>query len=130
MGARSDLLSVAWRNVLELSLHHLVAGETQPCGKARPGAVPLAKHGAAALLRARNHAVDALDVVNPVRQGLRYDVLHGEASLVKKPLNLLDTLAITPGPPGGNFLGCRVRKEGRKHASKPVRGRRFQQTGL
>src|SRR5258708_30997733 len=109
MGARLDLLSVARRDVLELGLHHLVAGKTQPRGEARPVAVDLAKHGAAALLGARDHAVDALDVVNPTRQGLRDDVLHGEAGLVEKTLNLLDTLAITPGPPAGNFLGCPVR---------------------
>src|SRR5215467_11736098 len=106
------LLSAARRNVLELSLHHLVAGETQQRGKARPVALDLAKHGAAALFRARDHAVDALDVVNPICQGLRDDMLHGEAGLVKKTLNLLDTLAIAPGPPGGNLVDCRVRKEG------------------
>src|SRR5260221_11017137 len=89
MGARFDLLSAAGQNVLELSLHHLVAGETQPRGKARPVAVDLAKHGAAALLGARDHAVDALDVFNPVRQGLRDDVLHGEAGLVKRPSTCL-----------------------------------------
>src|SRR5258707_12616922 len=130
MAARFALLSMARRHVLELSLHHLVAGETQPRGKARPVAVYLAKHGAAALLRARDHAVDALDVVNPIRQGLRDDVLHGEAGLVEKTLNLLDTFTITPGPSGHNFADCRLRQEGRKHAGKSVGGRRFQQARL
>src|SRR5260370_29238119 len=128
MGAGFALLSAAGQNVLELRLHHLVAGETQPRGKARPVAVYLAKHGAAALLRARDHAVDALDVVNPIRQGLRDDVLHGEAGLVEKTLNLLDTFTITPGPSGHNFADCRLRQEGRKNARESAGGRRFPQT--
>src|SRR2546426_9125576 len=112
MGARFALLGMARCHLLELSLHHLVASEAQPRGEARPVAVDLAKHGAAALLRACDHAVDALDVFNPIRQRLRDDVLHGEAGLVEKTLNLLDTLAIALGPPDSNFIECRVRKEG------------------
>src|SRR5258707_11564826 len=111
MAARFALLSMARRHVLELSLHHLVAGETEPRGKACPVAVDLAKHGAAALLRARDHAVDALDVFNLNRQGLRDDVLHGEPGLVEKTVNLLDTLAIAPGPSARNFADCRLRQE-------------------
>jgi len=85
-------------------------------------ALDLAHHVAAAGFRRRDHAVDALDLVDARRERARPHALHREAGAGEVPVGLLDGAGLPRRPPARKLPGNVPLQRAGEHLLQPLIG--------
>jgi hypothetical protein len=80
--------------------------------------------------RAHNHAINALNFIEFMRQHFRHDSIHGQIGGSERSVDLLDRLGLAPRPGAAESVRSSPAEQSYEDLLKPVMGLRADQLGL